>query len=339
MNAVASSDRFWLPLGNAQIIDWRHLGRDAPHRGATAWTGRVGGDSVLVRTWCEETTTHFEFAMLAYETLSGHITVRVSRPEPHRLSVQLDVDVPHHLAFSERAEFLEHPRTGLQGSVAREVQIRSGRFDPGENPSLTALQTEILECAPERALSTACGPWLIDVLDTVRTFVVDGDSAAKLPEREGDQAAAARASRTPDEPLDHALDAALALEDPPPRPPDPEPPRRPPMQAQPQPTPPIDPVPAMPAPRLFASTNAGESWEITELETYVGRSKQCPVVLKSQRVSRKHASITREEDGWFINDVGAANGIWAGSERIEREPIKDGAEYIIGDVVLTFTFS
>ena len=31
----------------------------------------------------------------------------------------------------------------------------------------------------------------------------------------------------------------------------------------------------------------------------------------------KHASVTFEGGRWLINDVGAANGIWSGSEKIE----------------------
>jgi predicted component of type VI protein secretion system len=89
--------------------------------------------------------------------------------------------------------------------------------------------------------------------------------------------------------------------------------------------------------KLFATTNSGDSWEISDAETFLGRSKQCSIVLKSQRVSRKHASVTKEDDGYYINDLGAANGIWAGTEKIDREKIADGAEYIIGDVLVSFS--
>jgi hypothetical protein len=91
--------------------------------------------------------------------------------------------------------------------------------------------------------------------------------------------------------------------------------------------------------KLNCTTNQGESFEITSEETFIGRSKQCAIVLKSQRVSRKHACVTKEADGFYINDLGAANGIWAGSEKIDREKIETGDEFIVGDVVLTFTLS
>ena len=46
--------------------------------------------------------------------------------------------------------------------------------------------------------------------------------------------------------------------------------------------------------------------------------------------------VRREPDGFYINDLGAANGIWSGTEKVDRQLILDGSEYIIGDVVLTF---
>jgi hypothetical protein len=351
--AVATPDHAWLPLGNAQIIDWKHLDRDPSARGATAWVTSVGGESTLVRTWCEETTTttHFEFAVLAHPRLSGQVTVRVARPESHRLTVKIDAEVPGELAFAETAEFEEHPRTGLQGGVTREVAVESGSFDPAGNPGLTAAQVEILEYAPESALHTACGRWLAGILERVCAHVVEGDSDAPR----GELPARARGAPEPRRPELEPGPAAEPASAPGPEPrsssearrgPEPEPPRpqpaapTPPPQRAPTPLPPREPTPAPArASRLFASTSAGDSWELVDDETYIGRSKQCSIVLKSQRVSRKHASVTREAEGWFINDMGAANGIWAGTDKIDREVIEDGAEYIIGDVVLTFTYS
>ena len=73
----------------------------------------------------------------------------------------------------------------------------------------------------------------------------------------------------------------------------------------------LAPIPAPPPPvqpaddidksrRLFAATNTGDSWEVTDEETYIGRSKQCTIGLKSQRVSRKHASCTTRAR-WFLH--------------------------------------
>lgn len=357
--SAASSDRLWIPLGNAQIIDWKHLDRAPSARGATAWVGTLDGEATLVRTWCEETTTYFEFLVLAHEGLTGRLTVRVARPEQNRLHVKIDA-VASGLEYTETVELAEHPRTGLQGYRRRDVVVRTGSLEPADLPSLGAAEAEILEYAPESALHTGCGHWLARVLARLCQAVLarpeptaDGprtDGATKPPPgfpSEPRRSGAPGSSPAIDLQSRRAGGSADVI------PPDARTgptgslgeiraplggsgagrvaPSSSAMQA---PTP----LPAKPR-KLFASTNAGDSWEIVDPETYIGRSKQCMIVLKSQRVSRKHASVTQENEGWFINDLGAANGIWAGAEKIDRELIEDGAEYIIGDVLLTFTYS
>lgn len=341
--AVDGVERAWLPLGSAHIIDWKHLNQATAPRGSTAWVISLrSGDPVLVRTWCEETTTYFEFWVLTYEALTGRAAVRVQRPEANRIHVSLDLEVTPQLRYTETSEFVEHPRTGLPGSVVREVEVQEGSFDAVGNPSLTPAQAEIFEYSPESALHTDCGDWLAQVLERVRAFVIDGAHESGEPALEAAPAPRPSVPEPTPEPPRRADPPRVVVPAPPepsPRRPEPDAQRRPERRPEPEPEPTPVPVAAPALPRLFAATNGGDSWEIVDDETYIGRSKQCAVVLKSQRVSRKHASVTREGDGWYINDLGAANGIWAGSDKVERELIKDEAEYIIGDVLLTFTFS
>jgi len=353
----------WLPLGSAQIIDWKYLGLAASSRGATAWTGRVDGEAVLVRTWSSENTTYFEFAFLAYEELAGTVVVTTDRSEPARLRLEVSVDIDQRLGYTDALELVEHSRTGLHGATVRTVDARLGpSLDDIVEPPLAG-DAEILEYAPESALGTRCGLWLAQLLAGVKVRVLGEDTPAE-------SAAPARApqarlepptppippppSRAEPEPEYEPADEfefEAELEPEPELEPTPEPRRAPkPAPAARRPRETIDtpaPTPARPAPRsrppepaapdkLLATTNTGDAWDVVDEETFIGRSKQCAIVLKSQRVSRKHASVTRDEDGFYINDLGAANGIWAGTEKIDRERIEDGAEYIIGDVLMTF---
>ena len=343
----------WIPLGSAQIIDWRQLDLEPSVRGSTAWVTEVGGGPVLVRTWSQETTTHFEFTHLARAAASGRIVVALTRSEPGLLSVEIRASVADAVDLIERAEFREHPRTALQAPGRRSVEDARGRVDADGLPPLSAEHAEILEYAPESALHAGCGGWLgaylgalVDAAEGAAPPRVEGSTRRDIPAAPPEDFAAS--GREPTGGL-----AVPPPEAPPrvppvePRPTPPvEPPRAPPELRSPDPTPRPPPErpgtpPAPPAssgPRLRVATNAGESWELDDAETYIGRSKQCTVVLKSQRVSRKHASVTREPEGWFINDLGAANGIWAGTEKIERERIEPGSEFIIGDVLLSFDF-
>ena len=323
----------WIPLGSAQIVDWKHLGRSSSARGATAWSTKVGAESVLLRSWSNESTTFYEFYFLAYEGCAGTVVVSTGRPEPTRLRLKATVDVPGRLGYSDIIEFEEHPLTGLHGSTIRTVEFSQGRMQAEHIRDLTSADAEVLEYAPESALLTSCGWWLHSVLDAVRAQLLDGELPVERAAQDGDNAA----SSNPEPPRS------------PKQPPPPPPPSR--QLSGPDgkvPSPGADvekPEPRRPSKKkkskkstvLVASTNSGDHWEIRDPETFIGRSKQCSIVLKSQRVSRKHATVTLEEDGFYINDLGAANGIWVGTEKIDRERIEDGAEYIIGDVLVTFS--
>lgn len=358
----------WLPLGSAQVVDWKYLGLAPATRGATAWTGRVDGDAVLLRTWSSESTTYFEFVFLAYDELAGNVVVTTDRSEPARLRLEVNVDVDGRLGYTDALELVEHSRTGLHGATLRTVDARLGPSldDLVEPPS--AADAEILEYAPESALNTACGAWLASLLSAAKRRLLDQDTpAAEVPPARLEPPAPPPPAppepepepayeREPEPEPEPAYEPELELE---PEPdieyeyaepePEPEPPRRAPKKPArrtretldaPSKTPARAPAPPPPEPgpaeKLIATTNTGDSWEIVDEETYIGRSKQCAIVLKSQRVSRRHASVTRDADGFHINDLGAANGIWAGTEKIDRELIEDGAEYIIGDVLMTF---
>ena len=294
----------------------------------------------MTRTWCNESTTFYEFMFLGHEAMTGSIIVTTQRAEQTRLQVKVTIEIEGRLSYTETTELAEHSRTGLYGVTNR---TKEGRHTPAQLDTLTPSHAEIFEYAPESALSTVCGTWIAELLRWV--YLTAGqDGAVEVPALEGQMPAEAlraepRAVRN-DPPRSNAAaqaprsNAAGATQ-------------RPVLVPEPAPPPPVPvPVPE-PAPAsrraapslLVASTSNGDRWEVEAPETYMGRSKQCSIVLKSQRVSRKHASITREDDGFYINDLGAANGIWAGTDKVEREKIEDGSEYIIGDVLVSFSYA
>lgn len=330
MPGVQHATTDWLPLGSAAVVDWKQLGASASVRGAMAFTARIGGEPVLLRTWTKETTTYYEFHFLAYEDMSGTIVVSTERPEDTRIRLTATIDVENRIGYSDISEFTQHPRTGLYGSIVRTVELSKGELRTDNVHSPTSAEAEIFEYAPESALLTHCGQWIAGLLGAVRAQLLDGEVA--------DEPAAPAVSAprpAPALPVKKRSSKRETMEAPPERAPEP-----------PTPVPTPAPVKERPAAAkrasigtLFATTNSGDSWEVTDQETFLGRSKQCSIVLKSQRVSRKHASITREDDGFYINDLGAANGIWAGTEKIDRERIVDGSEYIIGDVLVSFALS
>ncbi len=61
----------------------------------------------------------------------------------------------------------------------------------------------------------------------------------------------------------------------------------------------------------------------------IGRGRHCDRVIDSSKVSREHAAIVRDGDGWFIEDLESANGTWHRRARIDRRRIEDGDEYFV----------
>jgi hypothetical protein len=354
MSRTSSS---WLPLGSAHAIDWKHLGRPASARGATAWVTSLEGESVLARSWGEETTSYFDFVMLTDERVAGTIVVSCTRTEGNRLRLKTDVEIDGQLSYTDTADFRENARTLMLAKATRNFEVRRGGISEDDVPQIVAQAAELFEIAPDSAMQTSCAEWLLSIIAVGRDVVRGKESPIEsIPaeSKNGKKDAAQPRART-----EHAVRPPATSRDThdTPQPQAQQSPRR----SSPSPEAaisrergtPVEPLPAQrdrpdrsgerPAPsassKLLCSTNTGESFEITSEETFIGRSKQCAIVLKSQRVSRKHACVTKEADGFYINDLGAANGIWAGSEKIDREKIETGDEFIVGDVVLSFTYA
>ncbi len=73
----------------------------------------------------------------------------------------------------------------------------------------------------------------------------------------------------------------------------------------------------------------GREWEVGRDRFLIGRGRHCDLVIDSAKVSREHAAIVRDEDGWWIEDLGSANGTWFRQQRVQRRRIEDGDEYFV----------
>jgi hypothetical protein len=86
---------------------------------------------------------------------------------------------------------------------------------------------------------------------------------------------------------------------------------------------------ARPARTLKLMGEAGLLANVKGDRFVMGRGRHCDLVIASAKVSREHAVIQREPDGWWIEDLGSSNGTWFRRARIERRRIEDGDEYLI----------
>jgi len=80
---------------------------------------------------------------------------------------------------------------------------------------------------------------------------------------------------------------------------------------------------------LFLLRDDGSEVRVGEVRFLIGRGRHCHLVLDGPKVSREHAAIFREGDGWFIEDLQSANGTWHRQARIDRRRIADGDEFFV----------
>jgi pSer/pThr/pTyr-binding forkhead associated (FHA) protein len=92
-------------------------------------------------------------------------------------------------------------------------------------------------------------------------------------------------------------------------------------------------------PALVVRSGGGRSGETFALEqdrTSVGRAPECEVFLDDVTVSRRHAVVTRDDDGFTLHDEGSLNGTYVNRRRVESAKLEDGDEVQIGKYKLTF---
>src|SRR4029078_1792194 len=71
--------------------------------------------------------------------------------------------------------------------------------------------------------------------------------------------------------------------------------------------------------------------EVTLGQFVVGRTSDCQLSLDDPLVSRRHAVLTVEPEGVFIEDLGSRNGVFLNGQRVERRMrVTDGDTIRIG---------
>ncbi len=68
----------------------------------------------------------------------------------------------------------------------------------------------------------------------------------------------------------------------------------------------------------------------------VGRSQENDVAINDPNVSRRHARLTRSDNGFIVEDLGSTNGTLLDGAPIDRERIESGDELTFGQSVARF---
>lgn len=90
-------------------------------------------------------------------------------------------------------------------------------------------------------------------------------------------------------------------------------------------------------PKIFvlSGPDVGQSFEL-QPAMLCGRAEDCGVRLHDASVSRHHARIEHQDNGWSIVDLGSRNGLFWNGQRVEHISLDDGREFTLGEVVLKF---
>jgi pSer/pThr/pTyr-binding forkhead associated (FHA) protein len=71
-------------------------------------------------------------------------------------------------------------------------------------------------------------------------------------------------------------------------------------------------------------------------EIVIGRTRDCDIVLDNLAVSRRHARLSRDDDGFHVTDLGSGNGTYLNGQQIDQSLLKDDDRIAIGKHKLIF---
>jgi phosphoserine phosphatase RsbU/P len=88
---------------------------------------------------------------------------------------------------------------------------------------------------------------------------------------------------------------------------------------------------------IVSGANKGESYSLAVRESLIGRHPECQIILRDSTVSRRHARITRDSTGFWVDDMGSQHGTRVNGELIHGpRQLNDGDEIQLSQVKLVF---
>lgn len=82
---------------------------------------------------------------------------------------------------------------------------------------------------------------------------------------------------------------------------------------------------------------SGRTWRVSVDNTVIGREEAtADLVLADTNVSRRHAELSRVDDGWVIADLGSTNGTRVNGQRVTSQMLQSGDVITLGLIELQF---
>lgn len=91
--------------------------------------------------------------------------------------------------------------------------------------------------------------------------------------------------------------------------------------------------------RVLKGPDQGCIFIIQRPDAVIGRGREAQVRIGDTKASRSHARIYFSKQGWKMEDLGSANGIFFRGEFVRTLTLKSGDHFTLGDSVLEFLVS
>src|SRR5258706_9899095 len=74
----------------------------------------------------------------------------------------------------------------------------------------------------------------------------------------------------------------------------------------------------MPSLVFLAGPIAGRRYKLADGEYVIGRRSDCQIFVPDMRVSRQHARLWKDGEGWTLEDLGSNNGTFINGVRLQQ---------------------
>jgi serine phosphatase RsbU (regulator of sigma subunit)/pSer/pThr/pTyr-binding forkhead associated (FHA) protein len=82
---------------------------------------------------------------------------------------------------------------------------------------------------------------------------------------------------------------------------------------------------------FLAGPNTGRRYKLGEGDYIIGRRSDCQIFVPDMRVSRQHARLRREKQGWCVEDLGSNNGTFVNGQRVQNALLQTDDEITIAN--------
>ncbi|HZL89020.1 MAG TPA: ATP-binding protein [Pirellulaceae bacterium] len=90
---------------------------------------------------------------------------------------------------------------------------------------------------------------------------------------------------------------------------------------------------------VMQGKDLGKKFDLEGEVICIGRDGSNQIQIADGEVSRQHAQILRDEQGYLLVDLGSSNGTFVDTERIKEKRLKTGDRVLLGRSLLVFTES